>query len=134
MIGCKSFLKEKVISIIKELSKSVFVPITIGGGIRSMGDVDDMFRVGADKIAINSVCFDNIEIIAEISKKYGSQSIVLSVQAKRFENNKWLSFKEAARDNTNIEVKDWIKNCEDIGVGELLITSIDNDGCENGWY
>ena len=75
-----------------------------------MGDVDDMFRVGADKIAINSVCFDNIEIIAEISKKYGSQSIVLSVQAKGFENNKWLAFK-AAKDNTNIEVKDWIKKC-----------------------
>ena len=57
-----------------------------------MNDVDDMFQIGADKIAINSVCFDNIEIIAEISKKYGSQSIVLSVQAKRFENNKWYAF------------------------------------------
>ena len=126
------FSRKKIIRIIKELSKSVFVPITIGGGIRSMNDVDDMFHVGADKIAINTVCFDNIEIIRHISKKYGSQSIVLSIQAKKFQNNKWLAFKEAARDNTHIEVKDWIKKCENIGVGELLITSIDNDGCENG--
>ena len=126
------FSRKKIISIIKELSKSIFVPITIGGGIRSMNDVDDMFQVGADKVALNTVCFDKIEIIKEISKKYGSQSIVLSVQAKKFENNTWYAFKEAARDNTHIEVKDWIKKCEDIGIGELLITSIDNDGCENG--
>ena len=126
------FSRKKIISIIKELSKSIFVPITIGGGIRSMNDVDDMFQVGADKVALNTVCFDKIEIIREISKKYGSQSIVLSVQAKKFENNTWYAFKEAARDNTHIEVKDWIKKCEDIGIGELLITSIDNDGCENG--
>ena len=126
------FSRKKIISIIKELSKSIFVPITIGGGIRSMNDVDDMFQMGADKIALNTVCFENIEIIREISKKYGSQSIVLSVQAKKFENSTWYAFKEAARDNTHIEVKDWIKKCEDIGVGELLITSIDNDGCENG--
>ena len=72
-----------------------------------MNDVDDMFQMGADKIALNTVCFENIEIIREISKKYGSQSIVLSVQAKKFENSTWYAFKEAARDNTHIEVKDW---------------------------
>jgi len=127
------FSRKKIVDIIRELSKDIFIPITIGGGIRDTKDVDDMFQLGADKIAINTICFENPDIISQISNKYGRQTIVLSIQAKKNSDGNWYAFKETARDNTNINVLEWIKKCENLGVGELLITSIDNDGCEIGY-
>ena len=126
------FSREKILNIIKELSKNIFVPITIGGGLRNIKEVDDMFKLGADKVAINTAFIENPDFIEQISKKYGCQSIVLSVQAKKI-NNDWFAFTESARNNSGLKVIEWLKKCEDIGVGEVLLTSVDNEGCETGF-
>lgn len=126
------FSRKKILNIIKELSKKIFVPITVGGGIKNMKDVDEIFKLGADKIAVNTEFIKNPNFIKEISKKYGTQSIVLSVQAKKIKNE-WYAFSENARNNSEFIVTEWIKKCENFGVGEILLTSVDNEGCEIGF-
>ena len=118
--------------IIKLVAEDIFIPITVGGGIRSLEDALKILRIGADKVAINTAAVNNPELISEISNTSGSQSVVLSVQAKKKQDNKWEVFVENGRENTGVDVIDWIKKGENYGAGEILITSIDQDGTGNG--
>lgn len=118
--------------IIKLVAEDIFIPITVGGGIRTLEDALKILRIGGDKVAINTAALNRPEIISEISNIIGSQSVVLSVQAKKKKDNKWEVFVENGRENTGIDVIDWIKKGEKIGAGEILITSIDRDGTGNG--
>lgn len=118
--------------IIKLVAQDIFIPITVGGGIRSVEDAINILRVGADKIAINTAAVNRPEIISEISNTLGSQAVVLSVEAKKIKENKWEVFVENGRENTGIDVIDWIKKAEIYGAGEILMTSIDRDGTGNG--
>lgn len=118
--------------IVKETTKEIFVPITVGGGIRTLDDAYKMFKNGADKVAVNSAIIKNKNFLNELVNEYGSQSIVVSIEAKK-KNNSWEVYFDNGREPTNINVFSWVEECQDRGAGEILITSVDNDGTKKGF-
>jgi len=122
------------IDIVKEISKEVLIPVIVGGGIRSLKDAEDLFKNGADKIALNTAAFENPKLIKKLSNKYGSQSIVLSIEAKQnFEKNYWEALNNNGRDHTGYEIVKWAKKNINLGIGEILLTSVDRDGTQKGF-
>jgi len=111
---------------------NIFVPVTVGGGIKSLEDAQKVLAAGADKIAINTAAIENKKLIKEISEKIGSQSLTISIQAKKKNNNKWEAFKICGRESAGIDVATWVKEIETLGAGEILVTSVDQDGTELG--
>lgn len=118
--------------IITETSKEIFIPLTVGGGIRSIEDAEKSFMSGADKIFINSQAVKYPNFISELSKKFGNQSVVVNMEVKKIEENKWEVFITNGRDRTGLIASDWIKKCEDLGAGEIMVTSIDKEGTGKG--
>ena len=119
--------------ILKKTSESIFIPITAGGGVRSVKDAAKLLAAGADKIAINSSCIKNPNLISELAKEFGSQCVVVSIQArKNYDNIGWTCMTEAGRERSNISVIEWIKTVQNLGAGEILLTSVDNDGTFKG--
>ena len=118
--------------IIAKLSKDIFIPITVGGGIRSVKDALNMFKSGADKISINTAAIDKPKLIKELSNEFGSQSLVISIEAKKIREKKWVAYKHNGRDSSNLDVIEWAKKSVDNGAGEILLTSIDNEGLNTG--
>ena len=118
--------------VIKKTTENIFVPITVGGGIRNLDDATEILRSGADKVAVNSAAVKNPELISQISNRFGSQCMVLSVQAK-FQNNSWFVAYDSAREYTNILVTDWIEKAVELGAGEILLTSVDMEGTQKGF-
>ncbi len=118
--------------IIKRAVENIFVPITVGGGIRSCDDVDRILRSGADKVAINTAAVANPELITEVSRQFGSQCMVLSIEAKSVSPGKWEVFTDNGRERTGIDVVDWVKKGIELGAGELLLTSVDREGTRSG--
>ena len=110
----------------------VFVPVTAGGGIRSVEDAAELLAAGADKVAINTAALNNPELITELSEAFGSQCVVLSVQARRKGPNSWEAMAECGREKTGWDVLKWIKKAESLGCGEILLTSVDQDGTMSG--
>lgn len=125
--------RNNLTSIIEEASKNIFVPITVGGGIRSISDAEKLFNVGADKIAINTAATDNPKLISDLSEKFGSQATVLSIAAKKMDNHKWEIFTNTGREPTGLDVMEWVKTGIDKGAGEILLTSIDKEGTRDGF-
>lgn len=121
-----------IYQIIKEISKVCFMPLTFGGGIRKINDVDLRIQNGADKITLNTGAFENPELIRQVAGKYGSQSVVISVDY-RLIDNKPIVFTEFGQKNTAVTVYDWIKQSEKLGAGEIFLNSIDKDGKANGY-
>ncbi len=119
--------------ILRSLAKNIFIPITIGGGIRSVNDINNALRAGADKVAINTYITKHSEFIREAAKKFGSQCIVLSIEAKKKGPKKWEVYTDGGREHTGIDVLDWVKKAIVLGVGEIIVTSIDNDGTRKGY-
>lgn len=124
--------RNNLFSVISKASEDIFVPITVGGGLRSLEDVELALDAGADKVAINTAAINNPQLIQEIAKRYGSQCVVASVQAKKV-NDGWEAYVETGREKTGINVIDWVKKLQDLGAGELLITSIDKEGTRSGF-
>ena len=120
-------------SILEKTVKNVFVPITAGGGIRSVDDARKIFLNGADKVAINSAALKNPKLISELANTFGSQSIVISIEAKSIGNNKWEAYIDNGRERTGKDVIEWLKESTSLGAGEILITSIDRDGTQRGF-
>ena len=118
--------------LLTEAAKNIFIPIAVGGGIRTIDDASKLFSSGADKVAINSSAIENPRIFFDLVNRFGGQSIILSIEAKKIGKKKWAVFKNYGRDSTNIDVIDWIKKISSYGVGEILLTSIDYEGLENG--
>lgn len=118
---------------LKIVSQNVFVPLTVGGGIRSLEDIEQALHSGADKVAINTYAIKNPEFLAGAAGKFGSQCIVLSVDAKKIGENKWEAYTDGGREKTGLDVMDWIKKATNLGVGEILLTSIDKDGTKSGY-
>ena len=114
--------------LITKAVQDVYIPITVGGGIRSLKDAYEMFRCGADKIAVNTAAVKNPNLITELVKEFGSQSIVISIEAKKISEDKWEVYTECGREKTGLDVMEWAKNCVDLGIGEILITSVDKEG------
>ena len=124
--------RDIIYDVVKKTSKKCFVPLTVGGGIRSVDDINKLLNYGADKVSINTAAVQNPEVVAESSKKFGSQCIVVAIDAKK-KNDKWEIFTHGGRKGTGINVLDFAKKMEDNGAGELLITSMDRDGTQKGY-
>ena len=119
--------------IIYQTSKDVFIPITVGGGIRSVEDVINILRAGADKVAVNTAAIMNPNLIKEISQKFGSQCMVLSIEAKKVGEKKWEAYYDNGREKTGIDAVEWAKRGFELGAGEILLTSVDMEGTQKGF-
>jgi cyclase len=113
-------------------SERVFVPLTVGGGIRTVEDAISLFKSGADKVAVNTAALRRPELISEIANATGSQSIVLSIEAKSIGTDRWEAFMENGREKSGCDVIDWARQGERLGAGEILLTSVDNEGTRRG--
>ena len=118
---------------LRDFSQDCFVPLTVGGGIVNASEVQNFLRAGADKISINTAAYENPELITEIAKIHGSQCVVSSIDVRRLSDGKWSCFSNSGTVQTSKYVSAWAKEMEDRGAGEILITSIDNDGTMNGY-
>lgn len=125
--------KRKTLSVlVNRIAREIKIPFTVGGGISSIEDADMILSAGADKISINSAAINNPELISEIAQKFGSQFIVLAIDAK-LEGNDWRVYKNGGRLKTNLELFSWTKQAESLGCGEILFTSMNHDGTKNGF-
>ena len=119
--------------IIIKASKNIFVPLTVGGGIRSISDVELLLRSGADKIAVNTAAVKNPNLLKDISTRFGSQCLVLSIEAKRQNVGKWEVYTDCGREKSGLDVIEWSQYGIKLGIGEILLTSIDNEGTNKGF-
>ena len=119
--------------IIRRAADKVFIPITVGGGIRSVDDARHILRSGADKVAINTAAIARPELIREVSRMFGSQAMVLSIEAKAQGSGKWEAFTDNGRERTGVDVIEWVKRGVELGAGEILITSVDREGTRKGY-
>ena len=124
--------RDTIYDVVERTSKKCFVPLTVGGGVRSIDDISKLLNCGADKVSINTAAVQNPEMIIESSKNFGSQCIVVAIDAKK-NNDNWEVFTHGGRNNTNLDAIDFAKKMEDSGAGELLITSMDRDGTQIGY-
>lgn len=125
--------RNNLTDIVNECTENVFIPITVGGGIRSVADAKEILRCGADKVAINTAAIKRPELISEISNMFGSQCMVLSIQAKKIGENKWEAYYDNGREKTGMDVVEWSKKGYELGAGEILLTSVDRDGTQKGF-
>jgi cyclase len=121
--------------VVKKICKNIFVPITVGGGIRSVEDAQVLFDSGADKVAINTAALGRPNLLRELSNQFGAQAVVLSVQAKRDQHssNSWTAMTDNGRENSGRNVFEWVDEARSMGIGEILLTSIDQDGTLQGF-
>ena len=124
--------RDTIYDVVEKTSKKCFVPLTVGGGIRSVDDISKLLNCGADKVSINTAAVQNTKVVIESSKKFGSQCIVVAIDAK-LNNDKWEVFTHGGRENTKIDVLEFAKKMEECGAGELLVTSMDRDGTQVGY-
>ena len=132
-ITASSDERDIFIHTVEDIAKEVSIPFTIGGGIRTVEDFRKVLLAGADKVSVNSSVVTNPSIISDGAKRFGSQCVVLSIDAKRNDKNSWDVYVKGGRENTNIDAVEWAKKGEDLGAGEICINSIDTDGVKNGF-
>lgn len=132
-INASSQGRKTIIDIVQRTAKEVSIPFTVGGGIGSLGDIEDIFRAGANKVSINSAAIREPAIITEGSLKYGSKSIVIAIDAKKKNGDSWEVYVSGGKVATGLDVLDWAKKVERLGAGEILLTSMDRDGTRNGY-
>lgn len=118
--------------VLKEVAKTIFIPLTVGGGINSLDDFDRVLKCGADKVSVNSGAIKDPNLIFQAAKKYGSQCVVLSVDVKRVDGN-FFVFAKGGREDTGMDAIEWIKKCVAMGAGEVVVNSIDTDGVKEGF-
>lgn len=119
--------------IVRHAAENVFVPMTVGGGVRSVGDVEQLLRVGADKVAVNTAAVQRPELISEIAQRFGSQCMVLSIEAKAKGSGHWEAYTDNGRETTGFDVVEWALRGQKLGAGEILLTSIDQEGTRKGF-
>lgn len=119
--------------IISETVNNIFIPLTVGGGLRTVEDIKNVLRAGADKVSLNTAAIKNPEIIREASKKFGSSTIVVAIEAIKQPGGDYLCFIDNGREYTGIEVSKWAKQVEELGAGEIIITSVDREGTGKGF-
>jgi len=123
-----------LVDIVKRTARNVFVPMTVGGGIRSVDDAREMLRAGADKIALNTAAVKRPELIKDLSRRFGSQCVVLSIEAKRIgSRNRWEAYTDNGREHTGLEAVEWAIRGAALGAGEILVTSVDREGTRSGF-
>jgi cyclase len=119
--------------IVKLTARDVFVPLTVTGGIRSTDDVREILRAGADKVGINTAATKRPELIHEVARKFGSQCMVLSIEAKRVAPGRWEAYADNGREPTGLDVVEWARRGVELGAGEILLTSVDREGTREGF-
>ena len=124
--------RETIYEVIKKTSKKCFVPLTVGGGVRSVEDINKLLNCGADKVSINTAAVQNPKVVIESSRKFGSQCIVVAIDAK-INNDGWEIFTHGGRNSTGINALEFASKMEKCGAGELLVTSMDKDGTQSGY-
>ena len=124
--------REIIYDVVEKTSKKCFVPLTVGGGVRSIDDINKLLNCGADKVSINTAAVQNPDVVLESSKKFGSQCIVVAIDAKK-NGDKWEIFTHGGRNNTGINAIEFSKKMEISGAGELVVTSMDRDGSQAGY-
>lgn len=124
--------RKTLIDLVQRIAAEINIPFTVGGGISTVEDVSNLIKAGADKVSINSSAVKRPELIKEISQEFGSQCVVVAIDTK-FVNNEWMVFVNGGRTATPLKTVEWAKQIELIGAGEILLTSMDNDGSKNGF-
>jgi len=124
--------RDTIINIVEKTAEKVFIPLTVGGGIKSIDNIHNLLKAGADKVSINSAAITDPNIIKESSKYFGSQCIVVAVDVKKHENS-WMVYSHGGTINTGIDAIWWLKKVEELGAGEILLTSMDRDGTKLGF-
>ena len=124
--------RDTIYEVVKETSKKCFVPLTVGGGVRNIEDINKLLNCGADKVSINTAAVQDANVVVESSKKFGSQCIVVAIDAKK-NGDKWDVYTHGGRNNSGLDALDFAKKMEDSGAGELLVTSMDRDGTQIGY-
>lgn len=133
-ITASSDARETVVDLVREVAKCVFIPFTVGGGIRTVEDFRTLLREGADKISINSSAINTPELISEAAAKFGSQCVVVAIDAKkRADGSGWNVYKNGGRVDVGLDAVEWAQKAEKLGAGEILLTSMDCDGTKNGY-
>ena len=135
-ITASSDNRDTILHVVEEVASTVFIPLTVGGGIRVLDDVRRMLNAGADKVGINTAAVFNPEFVKEASDHFGSQAIVVSIDAKQVEwgdNPRWEIFTHGGRKGTGLDALEWAKKMADYGAGEILLTSMDRDGTRDGF-
>jgi len=125
--------RNKLSDIIMAAAKDIFIPMTVGGGIRSVDDATAALRVGADKIAVNTAAVANPKLISDIAQRFGNQCMVLSIEAKQVGKDRWEVYTDNGREHTGLDVIEWAKYGVSMGAGEILLTSVDNEGTRKGY-
>ena len=124
--------RDTIYEVVKETSKKCFVPLTVGGGVRNVEDINKLLNCGADKVSINTAAVQDANVVVESSKKFGSQCIVVAIDAKK-NGDKWDVYTHGGRNNSGLDALEFAKKMEDSGAGELLVTSMDRDGTQIGY-
>ena len=119
--------------IVKSVAKEIYIPMTVGGGIRSLKDIENLLMSGADKVAINTALFKNPDLVSQVSKHFGAQCMVVSIDVVKENNGKYMCLTDNGRERSGFELFEWVKKVVDLGAGELLLTSVDREGTGRGY-
>ena len=125
--------RDTVVDMVRRVAANVFIPFTVGGGIRTVDDFKKLLREGADKISVNSAAIDRPELIIEAADKFGSQCVVVAIDAKKQEDGHWSIYKNGGRVDMHMDAVEWAMKAESLGAGEILLTSMDCDGTKAGY-
>ncbi|NQP54959.1 imidazole glycerol phosphate synthase subunit HisF [Streptococcus suis] len=125
--------RDTTVDMVRRVAEQVFIPFTVGGGIRSVEDMNKMLKAGADKVSVNSSAVANPQLIADCAEKFGNQCVVVAIDAKKVEDGSWHVFVAGGRKDTGIDLLDWTKKVVSLGAGEILLTSMDKDGTKSGF-
>jgi cyclase len=132
-ITASSDERDIILNIVEAVASQVFIPLTVGGGVRKIEDVRRLLNAGADKVSMNTAAVNNPDLVAEASAKVGSQCIVVAIDAKQTALGKWEVFTHGGRKNVGLDAVEWAQRVERLGAGEILLTSMDRDGTKNGF-
>src|SRR6201999_3786273 len=132
-ITASSDQRDIILHIIEAVASQVFIPLTVGGGVRKVEDVRRLLNAGADKISINTSAVQNPQLVADASNKHGAQCIVVAIDAKQTAPGKWEVFTHGGRNATGLDAIEWARKVEQLGAGEILLTSMDRDGTKSGF-
>jgi len=132
-ITASSDARETMVGVIARTARQVFIPLTVGGGIRTVDDARRILHAGADKVSVNTAAVRRPELITELSEEFGAQAVVLAIDARRRQNGGWNVYTRGGRDDERIDVVEWAQQAEELGAGEVLLTSMDTDGVQTGF-
>ena len=125
--------RDTIVHVVEEVAKQLFIPLTVGGGIRKIDDISKLLNVGCDKVSLNSSAVDNPNLIYEAANKFGSQCIVVAIDVKKNDKGSYNVFVHGGRKDTGLDAIEWAKKVYDLGAGEILLTSMDSDGTKAGY-